>query len=228
MKRQEKLKDSQIKELREYLKTSESKRETNRIQAILMVDKETDIELIKEITNFSRSQIFALRRKYLDKGVVAIEDPARHNPKELLSKKNREEIIETIKTKKPEDIGYHSQFWTTAIVGDWIKKKYKVKYKSKTSVYLIFRKASFSYHKPGRVYHKRNEQEAAEFRTKAGKILEKALREENTAVLCEDEMVLSTQTNFQKIWLMIIKIFLFNRDENFRYTRTLNEILVNK
>jgi len=40
VKRQEKLKDNQIQELREYLRTSESKKETNRIQAILMVDKE--------------------------------------------------------------------------------------------------------------------------------------------------------------------------------------------
>ena|GEM_PF-5547164 len=73
-----------------------------------------DIEIIKEMTGFSRSQIFALRSKYLDKGITSIEDPARHNPKELLSKKDRDEIIETVKTKKPEDIGYHSEFWTTA------------------------------------------------------------------------------------------------------------------
>jgi len=198
---QKKLKDNQIQELKEFLETSESKRETNRIQAILMLDKESDIEFIKEITRFSRSQIFELRKKYLDKGMSAIEDPARHNPKELLSKKDRDEIIETIKTKKPEDIGYHNDYWTTAMVGDWIKKKYKVKYKSKTSVYLIFKKASFSYHKPGRIYQKRNEQEVLEFQEKAKKILKKALKEENTAVLCEDEMVLSTQTTFQKIWL---------------------------
>ncbi len=201
MKRQQKLKDNQTEELREYLKTSESKREANRIQAILMVDKEIDIELIREITNFSRSQIFALRSKYLDKGIASIEDPARHNPKELLSKKDRDEIIETVKTKKPEDIGYHGEYWTTAMVGDWIKKKYKVKYKSKTSVYLIFKRASFSYHKPGRVYHKRNEDEVIEFRKKAGKILAGALKEKNTVALCEDEMVLSAQTTFQKMWL---------------------------
>lgn len=199
--KQVKLKHNQLIELREYLKTSESKKETHRIQAVLMVDKEIDIELVKEMANFSRSQIFALRKKYLDKGIASIEDPARHNPKELLSKKNRDEIIKTIKTKKPEDIGYHSQFWTTAIIGDWIKKKYRVKYKSRTSVYLIFRKASFSYHKPGRVYQKRNEREVEEFRKNAQIILKKAQREKNTVVLTEDEMVLSTQTTFQKIWL---------------------------
>ena len=201
MKRQEKLKDNQITELKEYLRTSESKKEAYRIQSVLMVNRDVDIEVIQEMTSFSRSQIFALRAKYLNKGIASIEDPARHNPKELLNKKDRDEIIETIKTKKPEDIGYHSEFWTTRIVGDWIKKKYKVKYKSKTSVYLIFRKASFSYHKPGRVYHQRNEQEVIEFREKASKILTKALKEENTVVLCEDEMVLSTQTTFQKMWL---------------------------
>ena len=199
--RQEKLKPKQVLELREYLKTSESKKETNRIQVVLMVDKELDIELIKEMTGFSRSQIFELRKKYLEKGISSIEDPARNNPKELLTKKDRDEIIETIKTKKPEDIGYHSEFWTTTMVGDWIKKKYKVKYKSKTSIHLIFKKASFSFHKPGRIYQKRNEDEVIEFRENASKILEKAMKERDTVVFCEDEMVLSTQTTFQKIWL---------------------------
>ncbi len=201
MKRQEKLKENQIAELKEYLRTSESKKETNRIQAILMVNKEVDMELIKEITNFSRSQIFALRCKYLEKGILAIEDPHRKNPKELLTKKDRDEIIDTIKNKKPEDIGYHSAFWTTVIIGDWIKNRYKVKYKSRTSIYLLFKKASFFYHKPGRIYHKRNEKEVKEFREKTEQILTKAQPEKNTVILAEDEMVLSTQTTFQKIWL---------------------------
>lgn len=201
MKRQEKLKDNQIQELKEYLRTSESKKEAYRIQAVLMVNRDMDIEVIHEMTGFSRSQIFDLRRKYLEKGITSIEDPARHNPKELLTKKDREEIIEKIKTKKPEDIGYHSEYWTTAIIGDWIKKKYKVKYKSRTSIYLLFKKASFSYHKPGRIYQKRNEQEVIEFREKAKKILREAQKEKNTVILAEDEMVLSTQTTFQKIWL---------------------------
>jgi len=160
-----------------------------------------DVEIIKEATDFSRSQIFELRRKYLKKGITSVEDPNRNNPKELLTKKQRDEIISTISNKKPEDIGYHSSYWTTAIVGDWIKKKYKVKYKSRTSIYLLFRKASFSYHKPGRVYEKRNEEEVLEFRKRAEAKLKEAQKEENTVILAEDEMVLSTQTTFQKIWL---------------------------
>lgn len=201
MKKQQKLKDNQIRELREWLRTSKSKKETNRIQTVLMVNREVSIEIIKEMTNFCRSQIFALRKKYLKDGITSIEDPARHNPKELLTKKDRDEIIEKIGKETPESIGYHSEFWTTAIIGDWIKKEYKVEYKSRTSIYLLFKKASFSYHKPGRIYQKRNEQEVTEFRIKAEKILKKAHKEENTVILSEDEMVLSTQTTFQKIWL---------------------------
>ena len=72
MRYQEKLKDNQIQELKEFLETSESKKETNRIQSILMLDKEADIEFIKEITRFSRSQIFELRKKYLDRGMLIV------------------------------------------------------------------------------------------------------------------------------------------------------------
>ena len=159
------------------------------------------MEIIQEMTAFSRSQIFDLRRKYLEKGITSIEDPHRRNPKELLTKKERGEIVETIQNKKPEDIGYHSEFWTTAIIGHWIEMRYGIKYKSKTSLYLLFKKASFSYHKPGRIYHKRNEEEVRKFQIETEIILKKELEEDNTVILCEDEMHLSTQTTFQKIWL---------------------------
>ena len=48
MKRQEKLNDNQIAQLKEYLRTSESKKEAYRIQAALIVNRDMDIEIIKE------------------------------------------------------------------------------------------------------------------------------------------------------------------------------------
>lgn len=167
-----------------------------------MVDQRPeDIAAITRITGYGRSQIFSLRRKYLLKGITAIEDPARNNPKELLSKKQRDEIVATVKNKLPNDVGLHGSYWTTHLLGEYIKRSYKVAYKSKTSLYLVFKKASFSYHKPGRKYHLSDELEVARFRKKTTKILEKRWPDNNTVILCADEMVLSTQTTFQKIWL---------------------------
>lgn len=48
-------------------------------------------------------------------------------------------------------------------------------------------------------------------------IIKKALADSDTIILCEDEMILSTQTTFQKIWLPkgeYPKIEVSNKKEN--------------
>ncbi len=89
------------------------------------------------------------------------------------------------------------------MLGDWIEKKYKVKYKSKTSLYLLFKKASFTYHRPGTVYKERDEREVVAWRKKAKRKLNTALKETNTVILTGDEMILTTTTTVQKVWLPV-------------------------
>jgi len=214
----DKLNKKQRKELQTIINDNNcSSKEIKRAQAIVMVDNEIETSQITQITGYQRSQIFVLRSKYFKKGIAAIEDPARKNPKELLNKKQRDEIIKMVKEQKPDDVGFHGTYWTTALLGEYIKRKYKIKYKSRTSLYLFFQKASFSYHKPGRIYHLRNEEEVERWQKMAKPILEKAFKDTNTVILAEDEMILSTQTTFQKIWLPkneYPKIEVSNKKEN--------------
>lgn len=214
----DKLNNKQRKELQAIINNNNcSSKEIKRAQAIIMVDNEIETNQITQITGYQRSQIFVLRNKYLEKGIAAIEDLARKNPKELLSKKQKDEITEIVKEKTPDDVGFHGTYWTTALLGEYIKRKYKIKYKSRTSLYLFFQKASFSYHKPGRVYHLRNEEEVEKWQKMAKPILEKAFKDKDTIILAEDEMILSTQTTFQKIWLPkneYPKIEVSNKKEN--------------
>lgn len=86
-------------------------------------------------------------------------------------------------------------------MGNFIESEYRVKYKSKTSIYLIFKQAKFTYHKPDRQYQARNDQEVERWRKEAKIKIKQALAEKNTIVLMADEMSLSTQTTIQKIWL---------------------------
>lgn len=76
-----------------------------------------------------------------------------------------------------------------------------MKYKSKTSLYLVFKQAKFTYHKPGRVYDKHDEKEVEEWKVETKPKLNQLLKEENTVILAEDEMVLTTETTIQKVWL---------------------------
>ena len=175
-----------------------------RAQATLLLDSGSHVRDIEHITGYGRSQIFELRKRYLEDGVTAIEDKRAGAPKELLTKKERDEIVAIIKEKRPKDLGtYWKNYdqWTTSLLGDWIERTYKVTYKSKTSHYLLFRKAEFTYHKPGRVYHKHAEAAVAAWRKTAKPKLKKFLAEKDTVVLAADEMILTTATTIQKVWL---------------------------
>lgn len=216
--KQQKLTQNQIKEVESLAYDRKSSgQEVRRAQAVLLLDKEEKIELIKRLTHYQRRNIFDLRKKYLEQGIVALQDKQKKNPKELLTKPQKEEVALILQTKTPKDFGWECGYWTTSILGHLIEEKYQVKYKSKTSFYLIFKKAKFTYHKPGRVYHKRDEQEVKEWQVKTKPIIKKALQDKNIVILTEDEMILSTQTTTQKIWLPqgdYPKIEVSNKKEN--------------
>jgi len=153
------------------------------------------------ITGYKRTQAYDIKKRYLNHGIGVLKDKRKGKPKELLTKKQREEIVETVKTKKPQECGLIGEHWITGTLGKWIEKEFEVKYKSKTSLYLIFRKAKFTYHKPGRVYDKRDEKEIRKWRKETKPKIKKYWKEKETIILCEDEMILTTETTTQKIWL---------------------------
>lgn len=202
MEKCDKLNSNQKKELQAVINNSKSSgREVRRVQAVILLDAETDIEAIIALTNYSRRQIFDLRKNYIKKGTAVILDNKKGKPKELLTKNQLSEIVKIVKNKSPREYQYDSDYWTTSIVGDFIETEYKVRYKSKTSIYLIFKQAKFSYHKPDRLYQARNEQEVVQWEKDAEIKLKQALQEKDTIVLTADEMSLSTQTTVQKVWL---------------------------
>lgn len=202
MEKCDKLTLEQKKGLQNIVSNSKSSgREVRRAMAVLMLNDEITIKTIISQTIYSRRQIFDLRKNYLKEGIAVIKDKKKGKPKELLTRKQISEIVKIIKEKSPKDYEYDSEFWTTSIVGNLIETEYKVKYKSKTSIYLIFKQAKFSYHKPDRLYQARNEEEVKIWKNEAKTKVNQALSEKETIVLAVDEMSLSTQTTIQKIWL---------------------------
>lgn len=192
----------QIKELKKLIKNKGgNKNEVIKAQILLMLNKGIATKIIVETTNYKERQLYNIKKNFYKKGITALIDNRLGKPKEILTRRQRKEILKAIKTKKPRDFKYDADFWTTTILGDLIERKYNIKFKSKTSHYLLFKQAKFTFHKPGRVYHKRNEVEVKKWKKVNKSIIKQAFEEKDTVVLCEDEMVLSTQTTFQKIWL---------------------------
>jgi transposase len=198
----QKLKQSQVKELEEIIVDGERKSpEIRRAQVVLLLNEEVPVASIRHITRFSKTRIFVIRAAYEKHGADALRDKRYGKPKELLSKKQRGEIIATVGKKTPKQLGFISEFWTSGILGKWIEQKYDVKYKSKTSLYLVFRKASFSYHKPERRYHEHSDQEVQAWRKANKPLVQRHFANKDTVILAADEMILTTKTTTQKVWL---------------------------
>ena len=199
------LSSDQRKELQDTVRANNKPAgEVKRAQVILLLNKGSKTEDISSITGFGRSQIFEIRKQYATQGICALRDKRKGKPKELLTRKQRDEIVQTLKTNRPSELGTYYRnydYWNTGVLGAYIQRTYDVEYKSKTSHYLLFKQAKFTYHKPGRVYHERDENEVEQWETSTKPRLQQLWQEPNTVILSEDEMILTTQTTIQKIWL---------------------------
>lgn len=156
---------------------------------------------VKPLTGFSERRAYEIKDNFEEIGIKAFIDKRKGKPKELLNKKQKEEIVKILEKSNPSDFNLPGEYWTTSVLADYIKGKYNIEYKSKTSYYLIFKQARFSFHLPGKVYEKHDEEKTKQWRKEVKPILNKAFKDKNTIILCEDEMVLSSQTTLQKIWL---------------------------
>jgi len=202
MERSAKLTDNQIKELKSFLKDkSRSQKETRRAQAILLLDQSIDLEVIQMTTGYSRRRIFFCRQNYSQEGLNGITDKRKKPIRNLLTAKQRQEVNAILSNETPKAYGYKSMNWTIAILADLIEARYDVKYKSKTSYYLLFKENKFSFHKPGKVYEKNDQERTEKWREEIKPKLKIAMDDKDTVILAEDEMILSSQTTFQKIWL---------------------------
>jgi transposase len=202
VKRSPKLKEEQLQELNIFIRKGDrSGREVRRAQAVLLINEDVHAGAITTVTGYKRRRAFALRKKYLTEGMGALTDKRKGKPKELLTRKQRDDLLETLQNTTPENYGYTNDYWTTSILANYALRQYGVRYKSKTSYYVIFRQAKFTYHKPGKVSERQDPQEVAEWQEKTKKHIEKAWHDPNTVILTEDEMHLSNQTTVQKIWL---------------------------
>lgn len=178
-----------------------SAKEVVRAQVILLLAQAVPLPTILLTTGYQRRQIFEIRQRYFVDGLAGILDKRKGKPPCLLSQEQREEVLAILTQATPMDFGYAGNFWATDLLADLIEARYGVRYASKTSYYLLFKEATFSYHKPGRVYQGRDEKVVTAWREAMNKRLQKAWQDEKTVILTEDEMILSTQTTTQKVWL---------------------------
>lgn len=143
-----KLTKKEKQQLLEIKKKHKSGLIRDRAHAVLLRDKGFTIENISK--SLLRSEDFIKQAiKRFNKG--ELEDLKLIGNNRKLTKKQREKIIETIKSKTPKDLKdfkFKAQFWTTDILKRIIKKRHKIEYKTEKSYYDFFKQAGFTFHKP--------------------------------------------------------------------------------
>ena len=179
-------------------------KEVKRALALIMLSDNMDEKVIHKLTGFERKYTFKLRKKYLLKGIAGILDKKK-KLRALLTRQQRAQVVLVLTQNKPSDFGFEADFWSTVILAQLIEEQYGVRFKSRTSLYVFFKDAKFTYHKPDKQYHKYNAEEVMTWRLKTRTVLEQALADSNNVVLCEDEMLLTTQTTTQKVWIPVDK-----------------------
>ena len=173
-----------------------------RAQAILMFDENVSEATIKAITGYKREVVIKLRRLYLKKGFDSLRSKRKEKaPRYYLKRSQKAQIVEVLNNRRPTDFGFNSDFWSTRIVAMLIEEQYGVKYSSKTSIYLIFKSAKFTFHKPEKRSEKRDQAAIDAWKKTYGPIIEKECARNDSIVFAEDEAVITSQTRLQKVWL---------------------------
>lgn len=177
-----------------------TRKEALRVSAILLLEQKAEASLITVATAFAESTIYGLRQRYTKDGLSALAD--KRKPKALLNKVQLEQLTVVLNAPPSEALSnVTDEFWTISLLAHYIRDAFGVTYKSKTSYYLLFEQTRFSYHKPGQVYVKRNQTKSEAAAIELTNVLAEAWDDQDTIVLCEDEMFFVSRTTTQKVWL---------------------------
>ena len=148
---------SESKHSRETKKTHEYKR------ALAVLQLEAGISL--DMLGITEKHAQRIRWNFHKIGAGAFIDKRHNNSKVLLTGAQRDEVLVMLGTTTPNDWGYsNSAFWSTRILGSVIEERYGVVYSSRTSYYVLFKKASFSFHLPGKQYEKADAEVVAKWK----------------------------------------------------------------
>lgn len=171
--------------------------------AVLLFVSGADISL----SGYTKDHAKRLKGQYLKHGIDTFRDKRTNQRGRILTKSEREQVVLVLQTKQPIHVlvACESEHWTTGLLGLYIHEEFGKRYKSKTSERLLLREARLSWHCPGKVYEKADPAAREAWVADKQPLLEKLWAEPDTVILCEDEMVLTSSTTIQKVWLPVGK-----------------------
>lgn len=143
-----KLNSKKVKNLKDIKRQSKSEVIRDRAHTVLLRDSGYTIANIAK-TLFRSPDFVKQAIKRFNEG--KLEEVALKGNNHKLSDNQKAEIIAIIKKKCPKglkDFKFTTQFWSTDILKQIIKKNYGIEYKNIQSYHKLFKEAGFSFKKP--------------------------------------------------------------------------------
>jgi len=198
----EKLSKQQLTELQSAVRTSDDIKAVRRIQAIISLENKLSADMLELLTGYKRPVAIKLRKTYLKQGLVSLQSKSRRkNFKALLTRGQREQLIKILNTHTPLDFGYNQAYWTVKILADLLLEQWGIRYRSRSSIYLLLKAAKFTFRKPEKRSERYNPQLVAAWKEQYEPIIKEVCACPDTVVLVGDEAVLTSETRTQKVWL---------------------------
>ena len=161
-----------------------------RKRAVAAVKKGKAKKEVAECYGVSRRVIIKWCKREAEEGVKGLEGDKRGLPSGIKGKlKNiqKNELIEIIKNKLPDDVGLSTQLWTRKSIAKLIKKQYKVRYSLQTISKLLI-KNNFTPQKPVYRAKERSESRIADWLEEEYPKIKKRAKKEGADIHWGDEM----------------------------------------
>lgn len=196
-----KITNEQLLELRTAVRKEQDAKAVRKIQAIILIEEKVSAATLDMLTGYQREVAVKLRRKYLKLGIESLASKKREATRSFLTRGQREKIVEILNKQKPSEFGYNQDFWTTTVLADLIAEQWGVRYKSKTPIYLILKKADFTFRKPEKWSKNRDPKVIEAWKKEYETIIVEESSRDDSVVLVGDEAVLTSSTRTQRVWL---------------------------
>ena len=179
-----KLSKNDVRKLSKALQTELRKRA---VEAVKLGKTKTEVA---ECFCISRRVLIKWCKKEKEGGSKALEGDSRGLPKGIkgkLKSKEKEELINIIKDKLPDEIGLSTQLWTRKAISKLIKNKYNVSYVAQT-ISKLLNKNNLSPQKPIYRSSERNEGKIADWLQNEYQKIKERAKKESAAIHWGDEM----------------------------------------
>lgn len=140
-------------------------RARQRLQAAFLRKRGKTLIEIAEVVGRPFNTVSDWLRRFEERGLKSAKDKPRSGRPKRLSEKQlvvlREDLL-----KNPVEFGYSSGFWSTRLVQEHVRKRFKVSFVSRHMTRLLH-KLGFSFKKPRPKHYKANKAEQERFKKKS-------------------------------------------------------------